>query len=264
MNQKELRELLDAVYNRYTRREFADPDPVIFLYRYSNSLDMEIAGLVASSLAYGRVQQILKSVDSILAPMGPSPRRFIEDARDEDLRLLCKGFKHRFTTEKEMAGLLVGVKRVVDKYGSLGSVVERGFKESGDLVGAAAQLVELLLPTGDKSSLLPHPCRGSACKRLFIFLRWMVRRDQIDPGCWSGVSPSALLVPLDVHMHRIGRILGFTKRTSGDLRTAKEITTGFAAICPEDPVRYDFALTRFGIREDMDVKEFVAMLEERA
>ncbi len=258
-----MRELLEAVYHRYTRRDLADPDPVLFLYPYGDPLDREIAGLVASSLAYGRVQQILKSVESILGPMGESPRSFLNEASEDEIEALCREFKHRFTTAREMRELLVGAKRVVGEYGCLGAVVEEGFKKGGDIVEAAFHLVDLLLPSGSKNSLLPHPRRRSACKRLFLFFRWMVREDPVDPGGWQGVPLNALLVPLDVHMHRIGRILGFTERSSGDLVTAKEITRGFAAICPEDPVRYDFALTRFGIREDMDVRDFVAMLEER-
>ena len=259
----ELRELLNEVYRLYTRRELADPDPVIFLYRYNNSLDVEIAGLIASSLAYGRVQQILRSVGRVLEPMGDSPRAFLENASESELRKLCRGFKHRFTTEEELAELLLGAKGVMQRHGSLGEALGRFFSEEGDLIGAASRFVEAILPGGGRNSLLPDPRRGSACKRLFLFFRWMMRSDPVDPGGWRGIPPRHLVVPLDTHMHRIGRILGFTKRENGDLRTAMEVTKGFREICPEDPVRYDFALTRFGIRDDMDVSEFVAMLEER-
>jgi len=108
--------------------------------------------------------------------------------------------------------------------------------------------------------LLPRPERGSACKRLNLWLRWMVRRDAVDPGGWTGVSPAQLVVPLDVHMHRICRALGLTRREAADLRTAVEITDAFRSFAPDDPVRYDFALTRLGIRPgpEADLEAFLA------
>jgi len=99
----------------------------------------------------------------------------------------------------------------------------------------------------ERSYLLPDPRLGSACKRLNLYLRWMVRRDAVDPGGWN-VPPAKLVVPLDTHMHALGRALGLTDRRSADLRTALEITAAFRAIAPDDPVRYDFALTRLGMR----------------
>ncbi|MFW6062129.1 MAG: DUF2400 family protein [Planctomycetota bacterium] len=105
---------------------------------------------------------------------------------------------------------------------------------------------------------MPDPSRGSACKRLLLWLRWMVRRDAVDPGDWRGVPASKLVIPLDVHMHRITRLLGFTRRKQANLATAMEVTAGFARLCPADPVRYDFALTRFGIHPDMEPDELLA------
>ncbi|MBW2545477.1 MAG: TIGR02757 family protein, partial [Deltaproteobacteria bacterium] len=97
---------------------------------------------------------------------------------------------------------------------------------------------------------VPLPAKGSACKRLNLFLRWMVRRDDVDPGGWDDIPPSKLVIPLDTHMHRICLAFGFTKRKQADMKTALEITDSFRAIVPDDPVRYDFALTRLGIRKD--------------
>jgi len=101
--------------------------------------------------------------------------------------------------------------------------------------------------------LLPRPARGSACKRLNLFLRWMVRRDEIDPGGWDAVSPARLIVPLDTHMHRICGSLGLTKRSQADLQAALEITEAFRAFAPDDPVRYDFAISHLGIRGEGDI-----------
>ncbi|MEJ2656586.1 MAG: DUF2400 family protein, partial [Desulfobacterales bacterium] len=105
----------------------------------------------------------------------------------------------------------------------------------------------------DVGHLIALPQRGSACKRMNLLLRWMVRKDNVDPGGWRGVPWSKLIIPLDTHMHKIGLKLGFTKNRQANMRTALEITSGFRKIIPEDPVKYDFALTRFGIRSDMHI-----------
>ena len=102
---------------------------------------------------------------------------------------------------------------------------------------------------------MPDPSKGSACKRLALYLRWMVRNDEVDPGGWKMVDPSALLIPLDTHMFNICTTLGLCSRKAADGRSAIEITEAFKKVCPEDPVRYDFALTRFGIRSDMKLED---------
>ncbi|MCP4693017.1 MAG: DUF2400 domain-containing protein, partial [Desulfobacterales bacterium] len=112
--------------------------------------------------------------------------------------------------------------------------------------------------------LVALPEKGSACKRMNLFLRWMVREDAVDPGGWEGVPASSLIIPLDTHMHRIGLGLNFTKRKQANMRTALEITEAFKALYPDDPVKFDFALTRLGIRDDLDPGEFLASRGKRA
>lgn len=104
----------------------------------------------------------------------------------------------------------------------------------------------------DPGHLIAIPCRGSACKRLHLFLRWMIRKDRVDPGGWEDIHPAGLIVPLDVHMHRICVNLGMTERKQPNLKTALEVTAAFKTVAPNDPVRYDFVLSRFGIRKDLD------------
>ena len=249
------RDSLDALYARFNRPEFIHPDPLEFLYHYEDPADRELVGLIASSLAYGRVAQILKSVSKALERMGPSPSRFLADVSRDVLRKTFEDFKHRFTTGDQLAGLLLGIKQALRRDGSL----ERCFVKHmgpGDttILPALAAFVQELNGEGVDQGcrFLPSPLGGSACKRLNLFLRWMVRSDDVDPGGWSGVSPSRLVVPLDTHMHRIGLSTGFISRKQADLRAALEMTEAFRAIIPDDPVRYDFALTRLGIRENLD------------
>jgi len=250
---------LEDLYATYNRREFVHPDPLEFVYDYKNARDREIVALVASSLAYGRVRQILKSVATVLARIG-SPSMFLSRATSESIRDEFADFRHRFTTGAEMAALLVGIKDVIERYGSLKDCFLSGMNKTEDSVlPALSRFVGELALADDvgKNSLLPQPERGSSCKRLNLFLRWMVRRDDVDPGGWDEVGTARLVVPLDTHMHRIGRALNFTKRKQADMRTALEITEAFRSIVPEDPVRYDFVLTRLGIRTELDMAGFV-------
>ncbi|HUT35557.1 MAG TPA: TIGR02757 family protein [Planctomycetota bacterium] len=254
------KEALDDLYARLNRREFVRPDPLEVLYDYPDLADREIAGLVAACLSYGRVRSIVNSVRTVLGRM-PLPARFLAEASAKSLREAFADFKHRFATGRELAALLLGVKRLVERHGSLQAAFVAGLAaEHADVVPALIRFAGELREAagGLDAHLLPCPTRGSACKRLNLFLRWMARRDAVDPGGWDGVSPAKLLVPLDVHMHRICRALGLTRRDSADLRTAVEVTNAFRAFAPDDPVRYDFALTRLGIRPDTDLDAFLA------
>jgi uncharacterized protein (TIGR02757 family) len=241
------------------------PDPLEFLYRYGSVRDREVVGLVSSCLAYGKVSLILRSVDSVLGEMGPSPYEFVTGSADPALRRAFAGFKHRFTTGEELGRLLVGVKRALGEHGSLNACFNAGLRRSDDtVVRALGEFTASLAGLSDQPCLflLPDPARGSACKRLNLFLRWLVRKDRVDPGGWKGVSRSKLVVPLDTHMFKVGRELGFTSRRSADLKAALEITAGFRGIVPGDPVRYDFALTRLGIRDDASFEGFLSEVDQ--
>ncbi len=249
------RSLLEGLYERLNRRELVHPDPLELVYPYDDVRDREIAGLVASALAYGRAAQIQRAVGPLLALMG-SPRAFVERSSASALRRAFAGFRHRWSTGDEVAALLLAAKGVVARHGSLGASLESSIRPGDeDVVAAEGRLVDELAAEGRGrcGSLLAHPCRGSACKRLHLWLRWMVRRDAVDPGGWVGVPRALLVVPLDTHMRRIARGLGLTRRSAADLATAREVTRAFGRFSPEDPVRYDFALTRLGIRGDLDL-----------
>jgi uncharacterized protein (TIGR02757 family) len=248
---RKTRAFLQEVFELYHHPRFISPDPLELLYHYPDGADREIVGLVASSLAYGRVAQIIKSAKWVLSRMGPSPRTFLEDTKERELREIFSGFRHRFTTDLELADLLAGARRALARHGSLGACFLAGLSgHDDDTLPALAAFVRELDPrAGERpTSLLPDPARGSACKRLHLFLRWMVRSDEIDPGGWTGVSPAQLVVPLDTHMHRICTGMGLTSRAQADGKTVREVTRGFRAVAPHDPVRYDFSLTRMGMR----------------
>lgn len=256
---RNLKQRLESLYRKYNRREYVHPDPLEFLYGYSDLRDREVAGMVASVLAYGRVRQIIRSVSIVLHRMGVSPFRFVRGATDAHMYSALDGFVHRFATGEGMARLLIGIRGVVEHFGSLHEAFRSHFRsEHENVLPALGGFCRAIADAagGDLGHLVPLPDRGSACKRMNLFLRWMVRKDAVDPGGWDAVPVSGLIVPLDVHMHRVGRKLGFTKRKQADIRTALEITEGFKRFVPEDPIRYDFVLTRQGIRGDVDHNDF--------
>jgi len=247
---EDLRSFLEGFYEKFNHRDFVHPDPLEFLYDYQDPGDREVVGIVAASLAYGRVTQILSSIQKVLRILGPRPLEFLMEAKREEILRSLRGFVHRFTRGEELAEFLVGLRSLLGKWGSLEGALTfllhpRDRTAHPALCGLLKELD--LLSGGAASRILASPWMGSGCKRLYLFLRWMVREDEVDPGGWRKVSPSKLLVPLDVHMHRVGMILGFTRRKQADILTAMEITEGFRGICPEDPVKYDFVLTRPGI-----------------
>lgn len=253
----ESRGTFERLYADYNKRVYVSPDPLQFLYDYDDPADREVVGLVASSLAYGRVAQILKDVKKVLDALGPHPAEYLRHADADDLeRALCS-FVHRFTDCACMVDFLCCVRNVLEEHGSLEGLFLKGY--DGDAWPAVEQFVAGLTGRCESSFLVPRPSKGSACKRLALFLRWVVRSDEVDPGGWRRITPDALFVPVDTHMFNICSTLGLCSRKSADGKAVREITSAFRDICPEDPVKYDFALTRFGIRSDMTVEELFAL-----
>jgi uncharacterized protein (TIGR02757 family) len=250
---------LNRLYGQYNRREYVHPDPVEFLYSYPGREDREIAALIASSLAYGRVCQILKSVSVVLEGMGDSPYLYLKDASAQEIHRRYRHFVHRFATGEHLSALLVNLKKIIGEFGSVYYCFLDGFSPADETILPALTLFadRFNQTAGVKNPghLISSPAKKSACKRLNLFLRWMVRRDEVDPGGWDDISPSRLLIPLDIHMFRISRSLGLTSRNQANLSTAVEITEMFKMWVPEDPVRFDFTLTRFGIRNDLNAAD---------
>ncbi len=243
-----IQERCEALYDRYNRPEYIDPDPLAIVRRFEELQEREIVALLASSLALGRVDLILRAVEEVLQRL-PSPLTRLAELSEEEITRRSRGFVYRFFRESHLASFLTALSRVLRLHGSLERALVRA-KGEGSLQEGLQGLVETLFAASPEptSILLSNPKAGSASKRLHLFLRWMVRSDAVDPGGWSAFSPAELLVPVDTHMLRIARALGITERKQADLRTSQEITAFFRTIAPEDPARYDFVLTRFGIR----------------
>lgn len=250
------RAFFERLYKRFNKRGLVTPDPLQFLYHYPHIKDRELAALLGACFAYGNVKQIIKNLNNIFALMPQGPHAFITSHSAKDFHKTFAGFKYRFTTGQELCALLVNLKTLLATYGTLENCFLQSYSPQDPTVLPALRAFAAKLRRGGEiHSLVPDPQKISALKRLNLFLRWVVRQDEVDPGGWQKVSPSQLIVPLDVHMHRLGRMLGLTRRNQADMNTALEITRSLARFSPKDPIKYDFCLTRFGIRDDMNYKD---------
>jgi uncharacterized protein (TIGR02757 family) len=251
-----LTSFLADLYNRYNHPSWIHPDPLAIVLEYPDPADMETAGIICAALALGTVKAIMSACRTVLAVLGPQPSSGLASLSDSELAELLAGFRYRFFGSRDLGSFLSGVRRLRQSYGSLEgaflSVMDAG---EPDYAGAASRFVQLLStasPEPWKTNLFPDPERGSAAKRVFLYLRWMIRRDAVDPGPWTKVSPAGLVIPLDTHMAAACRCLGLLGRNQTDLRAAREATAAFRAMLPEDPVRYDFCMTRPGIHPGLD------------
>ncbi|MBM3707705.1 MAG: TIGR02757 family protein [Actinobacteria bacterium] len=241
---------LEHLYEKYNDRKFIHPDPLEFLYNYPDLKEREVAGIITSSLAYGQVKQILKSVSGILNIMGKKPSEFLKKTTLQELEAVFSGFKHRFTNGRELAVFLSNIGSILRKYGSLNCCFMKGYKKGNNIIYALLDFIrELRAGECDcYNSLVPLPTGKCAYKRLNLFLRWMVRKDNIDIGGWDSIPASELIIPLDIHMYRIAIEHNLTERKQADMTAAIQITDSFKKFCPKDPVKYDFALTRLGMK----------------
>jgi uncharacterized protein (TIGR02757 family) len=230
--------------------------------RYESPADREIAGFCAAALAFGRVTSIIQSIEALLTPMGASPAAFVR--RFDPVRdgMLVERLVHRWTRGPDFVALLLILRRMLEESGSLEDFFLRGYDPLASNVGPAlesfserARAIDVAAVYGGRKSrpgvyyFFTQPSSGSGCKRLNLFLRWMVRRDHVDFGVWSRVSPSKLVIPLDTHVVRVGRCLGLTRYTSPGWRMAQQITRSLASLDPDDPVKYDFSLCHVGMMD---------------
>jgi len=265
----ELRRFLERLYESRNHFSHIFPDPLQHVYRFQDPVDRELAGFLASCFAFGRVQQINRHLNRLFAAVG-CPKAFLAASDRRDLAATFEGWRYRFTDGADTARLMLGLKRLLEDYGSLAgcfraALGSRSPRGEATFLPAMVCFVRDLRRRmeGGTCFLVADPQGGSALKRLNLFLRWMVRRDDVDPGPWSDLPAGRLIVPLDTHMHRFGRELDFTRRKQADLRAALEVTEGFRRLCAEDPVKYDFSLTREGISGTGIPGRFVKAVSKR-
>lgn len=248
---------LESLFSRYHRPELISPDPLQCVLRYHSAADREVVALLAATVAFGRVPHILRSLDQLLPKLDEHPAVWLRERTPAKIAATCRGWRHRWATDDEMANLLCAARGVIREHGSLGRAWSRARRDGdSDAHDTLIQWVGLLDQHGlaADNSLIPRPERKSASKRLHLYLRWMIRKDAVDPGGWDD-TPARLLFPLDVHMHRMAKALGATRRRAADLQTAREVTAWFRRVDPRDPVRFDFTLTRLPIHDGLNAPE---------
>jgi len=253
--QKALKKLLED-----TNQQFLDSGEILLdalepALRYRKSIDKEFAAFVCALFAYGKVEQIKKSLHAFLDPMGENPVAFLCQNSSQDLKKLCKGWVHRFNTEQDLFHLLIILKSIYENEGSLEFFLKPQSHEQVEeilerfIVSIEGRGKKLKLKTSKSFwYLLPRPSKGSACKRLNLFLRWMVGCGPYDFSLWKSMSPRQLLIPLDTHVLKQSISLKLTKRKTADWKTVIEVTEKLKLLDPEDPTRYDFALCHLGMK----------------
>jgi uncharacterized protein (TIGR02757 family) len=246
---------LDRLYGEFNRPESA-LDPIQIVQRYPRLDDREVVGFIAAGLAFGRVASVMASIETVCRVLGPAPARYVRrfDPRRDGAPF--DGIVHRWTRGRDFVALLWILRTLLERHGSIERGVADGLAPGAADVGEAierfsteARAIDLHPAYGRRVPTRPgvcyffaRPSTGSACKRLNLFLRWMVRRDAIDPGGWTAIRPSQLMVPLDTHTIRVGRCLRFTRRASPGWKMAAEITAALRRFDADDPVRFDFSL----------------------
>lgn len=250
VRQQILRERLDELVATFDISTIT-PDPLQLVLRYSEPFDQEVAGLIAAAFAYGRADIVVANIGRVLDRMVPSPYAYLAVFDSAEARRQFKGFAHRFQKTPELVAFLGVLADAIATHGSLGALFRHCYQETdADIGPSLTRFVEALLQGRDDKALhylLTSPRDGSACKRMNLFLRWMVRRTPPDLGIWDFVDPAKLVVPLDTHVHRIATFLGLNDRKTPDWKAARSITDRLAKFDAADPIRYDFAICRLGI-----------------
>ena len=253
MQQNELKDFLEAKYRTFCKPDFVETDPIQIPHQFTRKQDIEIAGLFAALFAWGQRVTIINKAKELLERMDQAPYDFVKNATDEDLKTLS-GFVHRTFNDADLIGMVKALKTFYHSNDSL----EKLFLHPDDHSNYKNGLTHFktffvengILPRTLRH--LPDPFKGSAAKRINMYLRWMVRNDDVDFGIWTNLSTAKLSCPLDVHSGRVARLLGLLNRQQNDWRAVEELNQSLRQLDGFDPVKYDFALYGLGVFEKFE------------
>ncbi len=249
LTDNQLKSLLDKKTEEYNNFEFITTDPIQIPHRFTKKEDIEIAGFLTATIAWGQRKSIIKNASRLMAMMDNSPYEFVTNASEKELELLS-GFVHRTFNDMDCNFFIHSLRNIYLHHAGLENVFTVGFSQNKTIINALTHFRATFLSTPHLQRSEKHlsdVTSNSSAKRLNMFLRWMVRQDDcgVDFGIWKSIPSSALLLPLDVHTGNVGRELGLLTRTQNDLKAVLEITENLRLFDANDPVKYDFAL--FGI-----------------
>ncbi|MBR6663135.1 MAG: TIGR02757 family protein [Alistipes sp.] len=251
MNKEELRDLLEHLHDKYNQPEFIEPDPISIPHSFSDRHDREVAGFMAATIAWGNRKAIVKSAARMMQYMDYSPADFVRNASASELAHL-QSYVHRTFNGQDFTDFVLAIRGITERWGGIGEFFEQNYVATQSI----PQVLSLFRKEFFSIEHNPH-CekhlssidKGAACKRLNMYLRWFVRRDDrgVDFGLWEKIPMSALYLPLDVHTGNMGRALGLLTRKQSDWKATDEITRSLREFCSDDPVRYDYSLFGAGI-----------------
>ncbi|MCO5248845.1 MAG: TIGR02757 family protein [Chitinophagales bacterium] len=260
MRKKEISQILDFYYEKCHVHSFVEDDPISIPHLFTKKQDIEIMGFFASILAWGQRKAIILNCKKLIGLMDGSPYDFILNHTDKDL-IPFETFVHRTFNSTDLLGMIAFLKYHYQTHESLETAFSKFLDKKDEHVGPALigfhHYVMSLKTTADRTKKhIATPIRKSACKKLNMYLRWMVRKDDtdIDFGIWNQIQPSQLLCPLDVHVDRNARKLGLIARKQTDWLAVLELTQNLKTFDKEDPVKYDFALFGMGVMKEIDFK----------
>ena len=256
LSREELRELLDELHDKYNNPSFIEADPISVPHSFTDPIDREVAGFMAATIAWGNRRAIVQSSHRMMRYMDNAPRDFVLNASEAELAHLAT-FVHRTFNGVDFQDFVRGLRHIIEGWGSVGGFFEQNYEQSGDVRTAISEFrKEFFNVEHDKHAEkhLSSIDRGAACKRIAMYMRWFVRRDErgVDFGQWTKIPMSALYLPLDIHTGRMGRAMGLLKRKQDDWKAVEEITASLREFSPEDPTRYDYSLFGAGITKLFD------------
>ena len=256
LSREELRELLDELHDKYNNPSFIEADPISVPHSFTDPIDREVAGFMAATIAWGNRRAIVQSSHRMMRYMDNAPADFVLNASEAELAHLAT-FVHRTFNGVDFQDFVRGLRHIIEGWGSVGGFFEQNYEQSGDVRTAISEFrKEFFNVEHDKHAEkhLSSIDRGAACKRIAMYMRWFVRRDErgVDFGQWTKIPMSALYLPLDIHTGRMGRAMGLLTRKQDDWKAVEEITASLREFSPEDPTRYDYSLFGAGITKLFD------------
>lgn len=260
---------LDKLVEKYETPDFIKDDPIQFIHRGKSKEDSELLGFISSLFAYGNRKMFIKKLEEIFAKAEGDITGFIKNGDFSSLR----GVEYRFSKENDIIPIFDILSKLYNESRGLEELFEYGWKltlpptplyqEAGEISMLLNTVVDYFYARAPKTvgqgfyHMIPNPGNGGAMKRMNMFLRWMVRKPPVDLGIWTFIKPKNLLIPLDVHVARVSRQMGLLTRKSNDFKAVIELMKPLQEFCPEDPVKYDFAMFAFGVESNKNEKEGV-------
>ncbi|MBP3925183.1 TIGR02757 family protein [bacterium] len=250
----ELKILLDKLVETYETMDFIKDDPIQFPHRFSKKEDVEIAGFIASLFAFGKRELFIKKLNQFFEIAQEKPLDYI--IKGDFSEIIAQNFNYRFIKPDDMVEMLRILNLLYKKDGGLENLFAKGYEltlETQSKQDLFKYVTDYFYSRASQNAgagfyfMFPNPYKGGAMKRMCMFLRWMVRKSDVDLGIWNFMPPSELLIPLDVHVGRISKELGILNRKANDFKSVLEITEKLREFCPQDPIKYDFAMFGYGV-----------------